>query len=47
MIHFDANPEVYNGEELALHKERFMNLFELVVNNYEKTSRLENKHYSA
>lgn len=36
MIHFDANPEVYNGEELALHKERFMNLFELVVNNYEK-----------
>ena len=41
MIHFDANPEVYNGEELALHKERFMNLFELVVNNYEKTSRLE------
>ncbi|MEM5637663.1 hypothetical protein AAHB65_29190 [Bacillus toyonensis] len=36
MIHFDANPEVYNGAELALHKERFMNLFELVINNYEK-----------
>lgn len=36
MIHFDANPEVYNNAELALHKERFMNLFELVINNYEK-----------
>ncbi|EAO52131.1 Glycine-AMP ligase / L-threonine-AMP ligase / Bacillibactin synthase dhbF [Bacillus thuringiensis serovar israelensis ATCC 35646] len=36
MIHFDANPEVYNGAELALHKERFMNLFELVIKNYEK-----------
>ena len=41
MIHFDANPEVYNGAELALHKERFMNLFELVIKNYEKTSRLK------
>ncbi|PFN48379.1 non-ribosomal peptide synthetase [Bacillus thuringiensis] len=36
MIHFDANPEVYNGAELALHKERFMNLFESVIKNYEK-----------
>ena len=30
MIHFDANPEV------ALHKERFMNVLELVINDYEK-----------
>ncbi|MGN5649109.1 amino acid adenylation domain-containing protein [Bacillus sp. Brlt_9] len=36
MIHFDANPEVYNGAELALHKERFMNVLELVINDYEK-----------
>lgn len=36
MIHFDANPEVYNGAKLALHKERFMSLLELVINNYHK-----------
>lgn len=36
MIHFDANPEVYSATELALHKERFMNLLELVVNTYQK-----------
>ncbi|HDR6312417.1 TPA: amino acid adenylation domain-containing protein [Bacillus cereus] len=36
MIHFDANPEVYNGAELALHKERFMNVLELMINDYEK-----------
>ncbi|WP_144611303.1 non-ribosomal peptide synthetase DhbF [Bacillus cereus] len=36
MIHFDANPEVYNGAELAVHKERFMNVLELVINDYEK-----------
>ena len=41
MIHFDANPEVYNGAELALHKERFMQLLELMINAYQKTSRLE------
>ncbi|RAT01213.1 non-ribosomal peptide synthetase, partial [Bacillus cereus] len=36
MIHFDANPEVYNGAELALHKERFMQLLELMINAYQK-----------
>lgn len=36
MIYFDVNFEVYNGVELVLYKERFMNLFELVINNYEK-----------
>lgn len=36
MIHFDANPEVYSDSELALHKERFMNVLELVINDYQK-----------
>ena len=36
MIHFDANPEVYNGAELALHKDRFMNLLDVVIKNYQK-----------
>ncbi|MGQ0518761.1 hypothetical protein ACT453_56950, partial [Bacillus sp. D-CC] len=29
-------PEVYNGAELALHKERFMKLLELMINAYQK-----------
>ncbi|MFI8709486.1 amino acid adenylation domain-containing protein [Bacillus sp. NPDC077411] len=31
-IHFDANPEVYNVEELLTHKKRFVNLLENISN---------------
>ena len=47
MIHFDANPEVYNGAELALHKERFMKLLELMINAYQKRVNWKDKHYSS
>ncbi|KFN01510.1 non-ribosomal peptide synthetase [Bacillus clarus] len=31
MIHFDANPNVYSEEELAVHKERFMNVLDFAI----------------